>query len=92
MATKAHKAQKLILSFKPHHTGLWLQRSFNEAHMGALNNEEREVRKRKEKERKLFTWGSWKGIKKGERKKRKEKCAAGGRLKKRKERKKKDKE
>ena len=71
MTTKAHKAQKLIFSFKPHHTELWLQRSFNEAHVRALNNEEREVRKRKEKERKLFTWGSWKGIKKGERKKRK---------------------
>jgi hypothetical protein len=70
MATKAYKAQKLILSFKPHHTGLWLQRSFNEAHVGVLNKEERKLftwgswkAKERKKERKLFTWGSWKSKK-----------------------------
>ena len=76
MTTKAYKAQKLTLSFKPHHTGLWFQRSFNKAHVGVLNKEER----------KLFTWGSWKAK---ERKKKKESYSRGGAGKVRKERKRK---
>ena len=93
MTTKAHRAQKIILSFEPHHTGLWLQKSFNEAHVEVLNKEKR----------KLFTWGSWKGKerkkkesyshggvgKSEKRKKKKEEC--GWKEKKRKEKEKKEK-